>query len=52
MPAQTFVVLLLIVIGAAGLSVLVAMKLDLPLIALSIAAVGAALVLRFGTGRK
>lgn len=52
MPAQTYAILLLTVIAAAGLSVLAATKLGLPLMALSIAAVGAALVLRFRTNRR
>lgn len=52
MPARTFAALLLVIISAAGLSVLAAVKLGLPLAALSMAAAAAALVLHFRSGRK
>jgi len=51
MPARTFVSLLLIVIIAAGATILAAVKLGLPFAAVGLAAVLAALALRVWIGK-
>ncbi|EEW23982.1 hypothetical protein [Rhodobacter ferrooxidans] len=52
MPARTFVSLLLIVIAAAGLTLLAAQRIGLPLAALSLVAVLAALALRLWMDKR
>lgn len=52
MPAKTFVSLLLIVIAAAGLTVLAAINFGLPIAVIALAAAIAALAVRVWMDRK